>query len=184
MVLVFAGMGLYRYCKYRTDFSPPTLRRLGKMRTRFEVAADTIHPQWRAMLAVVGQASVTTYIGHPHDWVILADNSAAPLARSYLQWDTDFSYVHLDESIIDTDVWGLLDPRRVMDDDDFASEVNPICAVCHEVQSDDIDKNACSCYLNLFGGVRGYVPVQIMRTTNGKHNGLFACLVSNTAQLL
>lgn len=44
--------------------------RLQRLRPRFEVAADTLHPQWRALLSVIGASSNRVYNGHPHDWVV------------------------------------------------------------------------------------------------------------------
>jgi hypothetical protein len=40
--LVFAGMGIYRFCKYRIGFDPESMAILRRTRTRFEVAADTL----------------------------------------------------------------------------------------------------------------------------------------------
>ena len=52
--LVFAGMGIYRFCKYRVGFDKDAMRRLRNLRKRLEVAADTLHPHWRQLLAIVG----------------------------------------------------------------------------------------------------------------------------------
>ena len=54
--LVFAGAGLYRFCKYRGELTKETFDTLGKLRHRFEVAADTLHPRWRQLLGIVGRA--------------------------------------------------------------------------------------------------------------------------------
>lgn len=73
------------------------------------------------------------------------------------------------------DAWGYVDPRRVMkepEDDVYR------CGVCGEVQSDVVAENECNCFPNLYGGSGGFHPVQVVRTRNGKNNGLFACLVS------
>ena len=40
--LVFAGMGIYRFCKYRIGFDPESMAILRRTRARFEVAADTL----------------------------------------------------------------------------------------------------------------------------------------------
>lgn len=40
--LVFAGMGIYRFCKYRIGFDPESMAILRRTRARFEVAADTM----------------------------------------------------------------------------------------------------------------------------------------------
>ncbi|KAG7106694.1 SET domain-containing protein like [Verticillium longisporum] len=59
--LVFAGMGLYRFCKYRVGFTPESMARLRALRPRIEVAADTLHPTWRQLLMIVGETAQTQY---------------------------------------------------------------------------------------------------------------------------
>ncbi len=59
--------------------------RLKRLRYRFETAADTLHPEWRTRLSVIGAPSANTYYGH-HDWAVDDDNE---------------------------NVWGVLDPRRL-----------------------------------------------------------------------
>ncbi|KAK4638537.1 SET domain-containing protein [Fulvia fulva] len=172
--LVFAGMGLYRFCKYRVSFTEETFQTLRSLRHRFEVAADTLHPRWRSLLAIVGATTERKYTGHQHDWVVNSpNNEAVPLATTYHRWDKNFSYIHLDESAIDEDAWGLFDPRTVVPATDPASQT---CQTCGEQQSDDPRTNHCSCFPNLYGSAKaGFIPVQVYRTPNGKNNGLLAC---------
>ncbi|KAK0914318.1 hypothetical protein LTR91_013581 [Friedmanniomyces endolithicus] len=172
--LVFAGMGLYRFCKYRSSFASSTFETLKARKHRFEVAADTLHPRWRQLLGIIGGPTERKYIGHPHDWVVASPgDEAVPLPETYHQWDKNFSYTHLDEANIDADVWGALDPRTV-------SSPPPdgvyTCDTCGEQQSDDPPANHCSCFPNLYGSVKaGPAPVQVFRTPDGKNNGLVAC---------
>lgn len=172
--LVFAGMGLYRFCKYRVSFTDETFQTLKALRHRFEVAADTLHPRWRQLLAIIGGTTERKYTGHPHDWVVGSpSNEAVPLPQTYQQWDKDFSYTHLDTCAIDEDAWGLFDPRTVVP---LTSPEAHACQACGEHQSDDPRDNACTCFPNLFGSTKaGFTPVQIFRTPNGKNNGLSAC---------
>jgi len=151
---------------------------LKRMKSSFEVAADTIHPNWRRMLTVVGEAAQPTYHGHPHDWVIVGEQDAVPLKSTYLQWNTDFSFEHLDYSVVDQATWGHIDPRDV-------ATASPdeqghfICENCEQLQSDTTE-NKCRCFPDLFGSSRRtHCPVQVFRTENGKNNGLRACLVSH-----
>ena len=170
--LVFAGMGLYRFCKYRVSFTEETFSTLRALRHRFEVAADTLHPRWRSLLAIVGAPTERKYHGHPHDWVVCAPGDIAiPLAPTYHQWDPNFSYNHLDESAIDEDTWGLYDPRTVIPSTDPVSRK---CQTCSQHQSEDPRENTCTCFPNLYPKT-GSVPLQVFRTPNGKNNGLLAC---------
>ncbi|KAF7191249.1 SET domain-containing protein [Pseudocercospora fuligena] len=172
--LVFAGMGLYRFCKYRVSFTEETFQQLRALRHRFEVAADCLHPRWRSLLAIVGAPTERRYTGHPHDWVVCGPGyEALPLATTYQQWDRNFSYTHLDESAIDEEAWGLFDPRTVTPLNDPAAYQ---CTICSERQSDDPRHNVCACFSNLYGSAKaGFMPVQVYRTPNGKNNGLLAC---------
>ncbi|KXS94450.1 hypothetical protein AC579_2987 [Pseudocercospora musae] len=172
--LVFAGMGLYRFCKYRVSFTEETFQQLRALRHRFEVAADCLHPRWRSLLAIVGAPVRRTYTGHPHDWVVCGPgHEALPLATTYQQWDRNFSYTHLDESAIDEEAWGLFDPRTVTPLSDPAAHQ---CTICSERQSDDPRHNVCACFPNLYGSAKAaFMPVQVYRTPNGKNNGLLAC---------
>ncbi|EME49030.1 hypothetical protein DOTSEDRAFT_67914 [Dothistroma septosporum NZE10] len=172
--LVFAGMGLYRFAKYRVSFTQETFQLMRSLRHRFEVAADTLHPRWRNLLSIVGASVERKYVGHPHDWVVNASNDeAVPLATTYHRWDKNFSYTHLDESAIDEDTWGLFDPRTIVP---ATVPGSPTCQTCGEEQSDDPRHNHCSCFPNLYGGAKaGFMPVQVYRTPNGKNNGLLAC---------
>lgn len=172
--LVFAGMGLYRFCKYRVAFTPETFQRLQALRHRFEVASDTLHPHWRQLLGIIGGPTDRRYTGHPHDWVVGdPSHEALPLADTYRQWDHEFTYTHLEESSVDEEAWGQYDPRTV-----HPSYLHNayICQVCNEQQSNDPRENACKCFSNLYGSTRATsVPVQIYRTGTGKNNGLLAC---------
>lgn len=95
------------------------------------------------------------------------------MPETYRQWTPNFSYEHLDESIVDEEVWGLFDPRVVAP---ATSTLANTCQVCDEQQSEDPRMNACSCFPNLYGSIKaGFVPVQVYRTPNGKNNGLLAC---------
>lgn len=172
--LVFAGAGLYRFCKYRVSFTEDTFQILRHLRHRFEVAADTLHPRWRILLSIVGGSNRPKYTGHPHDWVVNGPNDEAiPLPQTYHQWDRNFSYTHLHKSAVDEDAWGDYDPRTVIPDSDPAAHT---CQNCHEHQSDDPTRNSCNCYPNLYGSPKaGIAPVQVYRTPDGKNNGLIAC---------
>ena len=177
VALVFAGMGLYRFCKYRVSFTEETFDTLRAHRHRFEVAADTLHPRWRILLGIVGESAQPTYKGHPHDWVVNGPgNEAIPLPQTYQQWDQNFAYTHLDNSIVDTEAWGEYDPRVVKP---ASNNINAYkCEVCGEQQSNDSTRNACHCYPNFYGSPKaGVIPVQVFRTANGKNNGLVACSV-------
>jgi len=176
-VLVFAGHGLYRYCKYRVGFTPEAFRYLQRYQARFQVAADTLHPRWRDLLTIVGQTGPPKYPGHPHDWVIVDDDVAISLKQSYLEWDSDFRYEHLEDSVLDDEKWPTgSDPRRVVNEHALTS-TQFLCDVCNEKQSDQFGENHCLCFPNLFGNQKRPSPVQIIQTKNGKNNGLFACLV-------
>ncbi|KAK3684645.1 hypothetical protein LTR37_020077 [Vermiconidia calcicola] len=174
VALVFAGTGLYRFCKYRVSFSDESFGILRALRHRLEVAADTLHPRWRILLSIVEEPTAPRYKGHPHDWVVNGPgNEAIPLPQTYHQWDKNFSYLHLDSSIIDEEAWGQFDPRIVAPEDDSAASK---CQPCGQRQSDSPPQNSCVCYPNLYGSMRAtMVPLQVFRTPNGKNNGLKAC---------
>ncbi|KAI6876381.1 SET domain-containing protein [Hortaea werneckii] len=130
---------------------------------------------WRQLLGIIGGPTERKYTGHSHDWVVGSTfDEAIPLAPTYYQWDPEFSYTHLEESVVDEDVWGDFDPRDV----DFHSgtEEKFKCATCGEQQSHDPKLNTCTCFPNLYGGTKArMMPVQVFRTPNGKNNGLIAC---------
>ncbi|KAK6008157.1 hypothetical protein QM012_000060 [Aureobasidium pullulans] len=171
--LVFAGMGIYRFCKYRIGFDPESMAILRRMRARFEVAADTLHPYWRDMLAIVGDTSTRIYSGHPHDWVVSDQDDPVPLKQTYLEYDPQFSFTHLDSSIVDPYAFGANDPRQVAV---VAQQSAFTCSVCGEKQSEDVTESTCRCFPNLFGSDHlPMAPVQIFRTKNGRNNGLMAC---------
>lgn len=174
VALVFAGAGIYRFCKYRTAINTEAITQLSRLRFRFEVAADTIHPHWRELLSIVGSSTTRVYHGHPHDWVVQDGREPVPLANTYLQWDSQFSYEHLDSAVLDENVWRESDPRSVSRRDDSTFT----CESCKEKQSNNWRNNDCRCFPNLFGCDRGPCPVQVFRTANGRNNGLIACCVS------
>lgn len=169
--LVFAGVGLYRFCKYRISFNEATFQTLRSLKHRFELAADTLHPRWRQLLGIIGASTERSYTGHPHDWVVVGSAKCLPLAHTYRQWDLDFAYTHLENSTIDEDVWGSFDPRSTTTSADDPYR----CQVCGGHQSNDPTKNGCGCFPTLYGSTVGAVPVQVFRTANGKNNGLLAC---------
>jgi ATP-dependent RNA helicase DDX49/DBP8 len=175
--LIFAGMGIYRFCKYRVGFDKDAMRRLKNLRKRLEVAADTLHPNWRQLLAIVGESQALQYPGHPHEWVVFDDGSdPLPLRQTYLLQDPYWAFEHIEESVIDESVWGCEDPRWTPQSNAVAKPGGAyICALCNERQSDDPRENACFCFPSLFGCVkRKPPPVQIYRTPDGKNNGLVA----------
>jgi hypothetical protein len=174
--LVFAGMGLYRLCKYRTDLNSKSMERLASFRRRIEVAADTLHPSWRQLLALVGEKPERRFAGHPHDWVVVLDGSdPVPLHSTYLKHDPCFIFQHLDESIVDTRAWAGDDPRWIPPPSAALSLASAnTCRYCAQTQSDDPRLNSCYCFPSLFGGPRPPCPVQVFRTPDGRNNGLQA----------
>ncbi|KAL8727035.1 MAG: hypothetical protein Q9166_006333 [cf. Caloplaca sp. 2 TL-2023] len=137
--LVFAGSGIYSTCKYRIGFEDGLLQRLTKLRTSLEVAADTLHPAWRQLLAPIGRCTQRRYTGHPHDWVVDSDKDAIPLSSTYQQWDPDFTFEHLEQCTID-DCWHGQDPRCVHTGDIY------VCSECGQKQSEDLGINKCGCF--------------------------------------
>jgi ATP-dependent RNA helicase DDX49/DBP8 len=99
--LVFAGFGIYRFCKYRAGFDDLAISRLPSLGPRFEVAADTLHPQWRELLRFAGAAVNRKYNDHPHGWVVQKrGGDPASLASTYHQRDHDFPFEHIREKMI------------------------------------------------------------------------------------
>ena len=174
--LVFAGPGIYRYCKYRKgNFDDESMQRLRCLRIRAEVAADTLQPQWRDLLSLVGETTQVRWTGHPHDWTVSLSEGedALPLAVTYKQWDPEFSFRNLSESIVDTEKFQAIDPRRFESGPDF------FCKSCSQRQSPDPTQNLCECFPALYSPSRPQdtpTPVQIFRTPNGKNNGLQALI--------
>ncbi len=168
VALVFSGSGIYSQCKYRVGFDSGLLQRISKLQVPFEVAADTLHPQWRLFLLAFGIDSPREYTGHPHDWVIRANKPALPLNLTYHQWDQDFSFEHLENSVLD-ECWNGQDPRQTLFDEIY------MCLECGQRQSNDIHANKCNCYPSLFAN-RSHItaPVQVGSCPQGKNNGLFA----------
>jgi hypothetical protein len=155
---------LYRFCNYRIGFDRDSMSRLKRLRSKFEVAADTIHPEWRTLLSVIGVPSERIYYGHPHDWVVDDENQPILLETTYLERDPQFTYEHLRQSVIDEDAWNSCD----------------ICSACSNEQSDDPKANSCTCFPDIFGDRQVPCPVQVFRTKNGRNNGLVACCVSSS----
>ncbi|KAF5982741.1 SET domain-containing protein [Fusarium bulbicola] len=176
VALVFSGMGLYRLCKYRIDFDKDKFGRARALRARMEVAADTLHRNWRQLLAIVGEPTERRFTGHPHDWVVYQDVSdPVPLRSAYLQYDPNFSFEHVDECVIDSMWWGADDPRWMPPTSRASSTANGNnCVLCDQVQSDDAVLNSCKCFPSLFSGPKLPPAVQIFRTSNGRSNGLQA----------
>ncbi|KAF5254429.1 hypothetical protein FANTH_687 [Fusarium anthophilum] len=176
VALVFSGMGLYRLCKYRIDFDKDKFGRARALRGRMEVAADTLHRNWRKLLAIVGEPTERRFTGHPHDWVVYQDGTdPVPLRSTYLQYDPNFSFEHVDECVIDSPWWGADDPRWMPPTSRSSSTTNGNnCVLCDQVQSDDAVLNSCKCFSSLFSGPRLPPAVQIFRTSNGRNNGLQA----------
>lgn len=178
VALVFAGPGLYRFCKYRlSSTNSDAFQKLQKLRPAFEVAADTLHPCWRQVLGFLGLSSTRKYTGHLHDWVLTGPGSEpVSLASTYRKWDEHFSYHHIHDSIIDEEAWGDYDPRTTKPA--TSADANT-CQACRKHQADDCVVNECACFPNLYGGPRPerrLPPVQIAQTFSGKNNGLFACV--------
>lgn len=177
MALVFAGAGIYRYCKYRIGFDRAAMAKLSRLRSRFEVAADMLQPQWRDLLSVIGLHPRRVYHGHPHDWTVSKQNDPVPLACTYRQWDAKFTYNHIDKSVIDEEAWGTSDPRRVL------TAIQYICTLCQNVQSDVPKENQCWCFPDLYGSVcQSPCPVRVSGTEDARNNALLACCVSTLPQ--
>lgn len=168
--IVFASWGIYRFCKYRTSFNKGLTARLRNLRSSFEVAADTLHPEWRQLLEVIGQRSVPLYHGHPHSWVIGRNKLPLQLCSTYTHMDEEFNFRFIEESVLDTHNWGQDDPRREPGID------SDICLDCGQYQSENVENNRCRCFSNLYTN-RSAVPVQIRSLSNGKNNGVIACCV-------
>ncbi|KAH7360627.1 hypothetical protein BKA65DRAFT_591655 [Rhexocercosporidium sp. MPI-PUGE-AT-0058] len=166
--LIFAGSGIYRFCKYRGGFGKNLATRLDRLWPSLEVAADTLHPNWRKMLAIIGQESQRIYSGHPHDWVVCDGMSPVSLKSTYTQWYPDFQFTHLEDSVLDQALWGRDDPRQI------SGTNTAFCNDCGFFQSNNISSNECRCFPELYGGCKSPVAVQVFRTPIGKNNGLVA----------
>lgn len=178
--LAFAGHGVYRFCKYRVGFGLDSTARLRRLAPAFELAADTLQPGWRALLAAVGGPAERVYAGHPHDWVVSLDGSregvgpgpaaaVVPLRLTYLQWDPAFTFRHIDECVVDERAWPGGDPRWTgrlspSSSPQIGSPTSPgaagamllssspmLCEACGREQSDDARRNACACFPTVFG---------------------------------
>lgn len=179
--LIFAGPGIYRFCKYRLCFDQPAIAKLRSIKVRAELAADTLQPQWRTLLSLVGQPTIVQWQGHPHDWTVSLKESGypIPLAKTYVQWDPNFSFQNLQDSIIDVEKWGDIDPRRCDEGPDF------ICRSCTLKQSAVPEENECECFPDLYSpNPPKPCPVQIFQTENGKNNGLIACCSFEAGQAI
>lgn len=145
------------------------------------MAADTLHPGWRDILRVVSQSGPCRYSGHPHEWVTVDTGPAWPLSTTYahLLLPDGFNYRFIHDCVIDQNVFGTTDPRRI-------PGVDPgVCQICKEKQSDDVISNHCTCFLVLFGGIRYPPPIQLYSTGSGKNNGVIArCVCCESLFLL
>lgn len=140
------------------------------------MAADTLHPGWRDLLRVVSQDGPCRYYGHPHEWVTVDTGPALPLSTTYahLPLPSGFDYRFIDDCVIDQNVFGTEDPRRILG-------IDPeVCQICKEHQSDSVISNHCNCFPALFGGIRYPHPVQLFSTASGKNNGVIARCVCLT----
>lgn len=177
--LIFAGPGIYRFCKYRLGFDEDAMNKLRSLKLRAEVAADTLQPQWRQLLSLVGESTQIHWRGHPHDWAVSKKKGEdpVPLAVTYKKWDPNFTYQNLEDSVVDTDQWGETDPRRFEDGPEY------YCKSCSLRQSSVAEENECECFPNLYSpNPRTPTPVQVFRTDNGKNNGLTACCAFERGQ--
>ncbi|RWA13295.1 hypothetical protein EKO27_g1836 [Xylaria grammica] len=163
---------------YRIGFDNESIQRLRHLRPALEVAADTMNPNWRRLLSIVGEPPERVYAGHPHDWVVCLDGSPPiQLRKTYLQWDPHFEYKHLEESVIDQAAWGCDDPRWRPPSSEALTRVSSlfVCQDCSNEQSDDPKLNCCYCFPSLFGcATLTPPPVQVFRTPDGRNNGLMA----------
>ncbi|KAM3157100.1 SET domain-containing protein [Botrytis cinerea] len=166
--LAFAGSGIYRFCKYRVGFEKNLVTRLERLQSSLEVAADTIHPEWRKLLKFIGIESQLAYTGHPHDWVVCDAAKPVTLKSTYTEWDPDFEFSHVEESITDEAAWGVEDPRTV----EVASTA--CCHDCGYLQSNDTSINNCRCFPEVYGCCKTVPPVQVFRTPLGMNNGIIA----------
>jgi len=166
--LAFAGSGIYRFCKYREGFAKNLATRLERLRSSLEVAADTLHPEWRKLLGIIGIDSQPMYTGHPHDWVVSDIAQPVTLKSTYTQWDPDFKFSHLADSVLDPAAWGSTDPRIA------AVASTAFCIDCGYLQSNNATVNECRCFPELYGCNKAPIPVQIFRTPLGMNNGVIA----------
>ena len=168
--LTFSGPGIYRFSKYRMGFGQEAMAKLQSLRSRFEVAADTLQPQWRQTLALVGVSTRRIYRGHPHDWVVSKKDDPVPLAWTYRHLEHPFAFEHIRKSLIDEEAWGTYDPRRLENGPHY------LCTLCSKPQSELAVKNECECFADLFGrSAPPLNPVQVFGTEDGRNNGLMAC---------
>ena len=168
--LTFAGPGIYRFCKYRLGFDEEAIAKLRSLRTRIEVAADCLQPQWRQTLSLVGVSTQRLYRGHPHDWVVSKKRDPVPLPWTYRHLDQPFVFEHVRYSVIDSSTWGTYDPRRV------DNGPHHLCTLCSKPQSELAEKNECECFADLFGpNSKALCPVQVFNTEDDRNNGLMAC---------
>lgn len=168
--LTFAGPGIYRFCKYRLGFDDEAIAKLRSLRTRIEVAADTLQPQWRQTLSLVGVSTQRVYRGHPHDWVVSKKKDPVPLSWTYRHLSTPFAFEQLRASVVDQEKWASHDPRRVENGPHY------LCSLCSKPQSELSEKNECECFVDLFGpNSKAICPVQVTNNDDGRNNGLMAC---------
>ena len=181
--LVFAeeGGGVYNVCKYRAGgWKEGIFDELEHLRDAIELAADTLQPEWRRLIEVLfgpqNETQGRSWEGHhPHAWVIGLGGVPVPLSETY---NDGLEYELIDTSVVDRDVWGNGDPRRIIP----AGDEPYTCNACGELQSEEALGNKCLCFPDLYGGGSGrrggkYAPVQVF-CTKDKGNGLVARLVS------
>jgi len=94
------------------------------------------------------------------------------LKTTYTQWYPDFSFTHLEDSVLDQLAWGRDDPRQT------SGTNTAFCNDCGYFQSNNVSSNECRCFPELYGACKAPIPVQVFRTPLGKNNGLIARCVS------
>lgn len=109
------------------------------------------------------------------DPCILFSRFPVPLSETYVQWDHNFSYRHIETCEIDREVWGDIEPRQSYS---MWRSGQFYCIVCDKPQSDDPKLRECQCFPEIFGGSPTPFPVQVFQTVDGRNNGLLACGVS------
>lgn len=169
--LVFASSGVYCFCKYRIGFDKTFLSWVQQLQSSFEVAADTLHPEWRGLLEVINQDLQRLYSGHPHQWVTKIGEDAVPLRLTYPHLPGSFEFEFIEDSLIDQQAFGGVDPCWVPGIDSY------MCEECGQYQSDNVQLNHCMCFPLLYGSLKSSPPVQIFQTANRKNNGVVARVV-------
>lgn len=135
---------------------------LHQLRHSLEVAADTLHPDLRKLLAIVGQESSTQYLGHPHEWVTTSGQSARRLTSTYDHQPGRLNYQFIDEYVIDQIVFGMDDPRRMPQADPHS------CPICQQQQFNVVHWNRCNCFPALFGCPKNPLPLRFATSVKDK----------------